>query len=166
MQQLCREWNLLGSLGQWQGPPYFPEEWDLWQRCRASRRPQPYPQTQLDRLRTNPWDEYPYSDVQRRTTTVRMSNFQRWISTIEESSIEPLADGNVPTKRLKRLKNDWNAMNDKRFFVDFEDPEALGWLQISRIFFVYFPMPVTRSRASRLDACFLVPQPPFFFSSV
>jgi len=66
-----------------------------------------------------------------------MSNFQRWISTVSESSIEPLADDTIPTTRAKRLKNDWQAMNDKRFFVEFEDPEALGWLQSMRsLFFV------------------------------
>jgi len=137
MQQLCREWNLLGSMNQWVGPPYSAEEWDLWHRCRASRRPMNYPATALDRLRTNPWGEYPYSEVQRKTTTVRMSNFQRWISTVSESSIEPLADDTIPTKRAKRLKNDWQAMSDKRFFVDFEDPEALGWLQIMRSLFFF-----------------------------
>ena len=135
LKQLCDEWSLHGGSGAVGWAPYSADEWELWNRCRDSRQQREHPATALERLRTKPWDEYPYSEVQRKTTTVRMSNFQRWISTVSEASIELLADDNIPTKRAKRLKNDWQAMNDKRFFVGFEDPEALGWLQSMRILF-------------------------------
>jgi len=46
---------------------------------------------------------------------VKQSNFQRWIATVSEAPIEPLADGTHVPQRAKRIERDWASLNDKRF---------------------------------------------------
>jgi len=133
LQRLIAEWSLLGPLGQWVGPPYSESEWAIWHRCRASRRQRGYPSTALERVRKSPWDEYPYHESQRKFCMVKQSNFQRWIATVSEAPIEPLADGTHVPQRAKRIERDWASLNDKRFFCDFDDPEALRCLQSMRL---------------------------------
>jgi hypothetical protein len=85
---------------------------------------------------------------------VKQSNFQRWIATVSEASIEPLADGTHVPQRAKRIERDWASLNDKRFFCDFDDPEAWRCLQSMHLLLLllcsFLFMAFSRSGASRL----------------
>jgi len=84
---------------------------------------------------------------------VKQSNFQRWIATVSEASIEPLPDGTHVPQRAKRIERDWASLNDKRFFCDFDDPEAWRCLRSMHLLCCccsFLFMAFSRSRASRL----------------